>query len=142
MSYLLKIIGTNWIHIFGFYITTYFTVILSNFFGFKEHYTWAEVFLLSIISIPFLFFTYGLVIITSFVACISILDIAGFSWNNKYLTQTLVIQWLLIILCFVFWAFQYQYWLWLTLTLSFLATQFLRRKIIERILHYQFGNKK
>lgn len=126
---------TNWVHLLGFYVTTYLSIIL---FTVTEHEryqggNWTSILLLSLISIPFLFFTYGLLYVVYFFALIIIMDISGFSWTKWKPIQILLLEWLIIVPPFIYWAFKYDYWLWLTLSVSFLLTQLYRRRQIEKI---------
>lgn len=135
MKNALKIATTNWIHLLGFYVTTYASIILFKIAGLEGFRggTWTSTFLLSLISIPFLFFTYGLVFLIYFYALIATADIVGFTWTKLKSIEILLIEWLIIIPPFIYWAFTNDYWLWLTLSASFLLTQLYRRRQIERI---------
>lgn len=135
MKKTLSILGTNWIHILGFYITTYVSLILFKLIGVEENQDeWRELLLISPFTIILLFFVYGLMIIGGFYGSILLLDVIGFSIFRNKVTTVLFIEWILIILPFVQWAFDYEYWLWLTLSLSFLVTQWIRKQKIEKIL--------
>ena len=131
----LRILSTNWVHFLGFYITTYFSLILFKLIGLEgaENDAWDSVLFLSLFTIPLLFFVYGLKIMGGFLAAIFILDIIGFNLTDKNIRIVLFLQWLLIIPPFIFWAMEYQYWLWLTLIISFFFTQFLREKEIIKV---------
>jgi hypothetical protein len=131
----LKIATTNWIHILGFYAMTYVSFILFRIIGIEGYngQTWDITLFLSLATIPLLFFTYGLLIIFYFYASIIIIDIIAFKWTKLETKQILLIEWIVIIPPFIFWAFKYEYWLWLTLALSFLLTQFYRKRQIEKI---------
>lgn len=132
----LRIASTNWIHLVGFYVTTYLSLILFKLVGLEgsENDYWNVLLFLSLLTIPLLFFTYGLIIIVSFFGAILLLDIIGFNLKIHRIRLILFFQWIIIIPPFIFWAFEYEYWLWLSLCLSFLVTQLIREKTINKIL--------
>jgi len=132
---ILSILATNWIHFLGFYVTTYLSFILFKLLGLEEYNNdWSQLLLLSPITILFLFFMYGLLILLGFYVSISALDILGFAIFKEKVIWVLLVEWILIVLPFIYWAFENQYWLWLTLSLSFSTTQFLRKQQIEKII--------
>jgi hypothetical protein len=134
----LKIFATNWVHLVGFYITTYLSIILFKTFGMEGYgnESWLKTLSLTLLMIPFLFFTYGTLIILGFYAALLLSDTVAFSVlkSKKRIRAILLIEWLLIIPTFISWAFEYNYWLWITLSISFLVTQHLREKKIKRII--------
>lgn len=135
MKQILSILATNWIHFLGFYVTTYLSFILFKLLGLEEYNNdWSQLLLLSPITILFLFFMYGLLILLGFYVSISALDILGFAIFKEKVIWVLLVEWILIVLPFIYWAFENQYWLWLTLSLSFSTTQFLRKQQIEKII--------
>lgn len=131
----LRIISTNWIHLVGFYVTTYFSMILFISLGLETYTTetWSQTLFLNLIMIPFLFFTYGLMFIGGFFGAIIIMDSIGFNLTKTKTNLILFLEWIIIIPPFVTWAFEYDYWLWLTLIVSFAVTQWIRRRKIEKI---------
>lgn len=134
----LGIISTNWIHLVGFYVTTYFSMILFNIIG-LENYTneaWNQILFLNLIMIPFLFFSYGLMFIGGFFGAIITLDSIGFNLTKTKTKNNLILdlEWIIIIPPFVTWAFEYDYWLWLTLIISFALTQWIRKSKVEKII--------
>lgn len=133
---LLKIIATNWVHLLGFYITTYLSSIFFKLFGIEnsEGYEWEVVLFLNLLMIPLLFYIYGLRIIGGFFGAIIFLDLIGFNINIQKTRIILLIECLIIIPPFINWAFEHSYWLWLTLSGSLIVTQFLREKMIVKIL--------
>lgn len=130
-----RIATTNWVHLLGFYVTTYLSIILFTVTGLERYQggNWISILLLSLISIPFLFFTYGLLYVVYFFALIIIMDILGFSWTKWKPIQILLLEWLIIVPPFIYRAFKYDYWLWLTLSVSFFLTQLYRRRQVEKI---------
>jgi hypothetical protein len=129
---LLKIISTNWTHLVGFYLTTYLSFILFKIIGLGDDYEWDTLWF-GFISAGLLFMVYGLDILGYFILTILTMDIISFSWTNKWIKETLIIQWIIISTPFIYWAFEYQYWLWITLSISLLITQMIRRNKIETI---------
>lgn len=130
---LLKIIGTNWTHLLGFYLTTYLSFIIFKLIGLEDDYEWEAILGWGLFSSLFLILTYGLKILGYFVLTIVLMDIVSFSWHNKWTKATLIIQWTIISIPFIYWAFEYEYWLWITLSISLLTTQLIRGKRIELI---------
>lgn len=134
MKYL-NIIKTNWVHFVGFYITSYVSIILFKLLGIDGvNESWMQTIFLNFIMVLFLFFTYGLIIILSFFLAIIILDMLSFRLTNLKVIEVLIIEWLLIISPFIYWAFKYEYWLWICLSISFLCTQFIRKKWLDEVV--------
>ena len=136
MKKILNILATNWVHLVGFYITAYLSIALFKLLG-VPHYgsgSWIQTLLLGFLSIPVLFFTYGMEIIAGFFGGLILLDLIGFKFTKHKVKAILLVEWLLIVPIFVCWAFKYEYWLWITLALSFLVTQYWREKKIKRII--------
>lgn len=132
MKYL-NIIKTNWVHFVGFYITSYISIILFKLLGIDGvNESWMQTILLNFIMVLFLFFTYGLIIILSFFLAITILDLVAFHFTKLKVIEILIIEWLLIISPFIYWAFKYEYWLWICLSISFLCTQYIRKKWLDK----------
>lgn len=129
-----KIILTNWIHLIGFYITTYLSLILFKIIGLEPSESWYDVTTISLFTIPLLFITYGLPIIGGVYLTIILLDLLGYIFFRKYIKEVLFFECVLIIPPFISWAFEYEYWLWLTLSASFIITQFIRGRLIEKKL--------
>lgn len=136
LKYILKIIATNWVHFVGFYVTTYLSLILFKLIGLEgsANEEWTSILFLSLLTIPLLFFVYGLRILGGFLVAIVFLDILGFNLKPSRIKLILFLEWILIIPPFINWAFEYEYWLWLTLSISFLITQSLREKKIDKII--------
>ena len=132
---ILKIVGTNYIHIIGFLITTYISSIIFSLLDLERYSTdlTFESLFIWLFTVPILIFTYGLIFIGGFYLCIIIMDGVGFYLFPNQTRKILIIEWLLIIPPFVYWAFQYDYWLWLTLSVSFFITQLIREKRINKI---------
>ncbi|SFO01476.1 hypothetical protein SAMN04488519_103109 [Algoriphagus ornithinivorans] len=130
-----QIIFTNWVHLLGFYFTTYLSFILFSILrleGFAGE-NWNVILFFSPLAIPILFFTYGLFIIGGFYISICLLDTLAFNFIKEKTWTILFLEWIMIIPIFIMWAFEYEYWLWLTLILSFLVTQRIRKNSIEKI---------
>ena len=133
MKLLSKYLLSNWIHILGFYITTYISLIFFKITGITEDYSWAVVLSSFIFSIPLLFLIYGLPFIFGFYLIILIMDTIIYLLKIEWSLLVLVIQWLMISIPFIYWAFRYDYWLWCTLSFSFLVTQIIRKRKINKI---------
>ncbi len=127
---ILKTLTTNWIHIVGFYLATYLTLVIGSIFDPTEG--WEPIILTGFVAALLLFYVYGYVVIGWFYLTIVIMDIAAFSWKNKWIRETLIVEWIIISVPFIYWAFKYEYWLWIALSISFLTTQMLRMKRIEK----------
>lgn len=128
---ILRTITTNWVHIVGFYLTTYLTLVIGSFFDPAEG--WEPAVLTGFISAILLFVVYGYVIIGWFYLAIVLLDIACFTWTNKWRKEILIMEWIIISGPFIYWALEYEYWLWITLSVSLLTTQMIRLKKIKKI---------
>jgi hypothetical protein len=132
---LLRIILTNWIHLVGFYVTTFLTLILAKAVGLSEESdTWIGVLVTLPFSILLLFYIYGYPIIGGFCVALIVLDIICFRVVKISIWKIILLEWILIIPIFFMWAFEYKYWLWISLSLSFLVTQLIRRTKIEKLL--------
>src|SRR5690606_16652642 len=128
---ILKIVTTNWIHIVGFYLITYLTLVIGSFFDPTEG--WEPIILTGFLAALLLFVVYGYVVVGWFYLAIVLLDVICFTWTNKWRKEILIIEWLIISAPFIYWAFEYEYWLWITLSISLLTTQMLRLKRIKEI---------
>lgn len=122
-------------HLVGFYVTTFFSLILFSFLGLEGYTseTWTQVLFLNLIMILFLIFGYGLMFLIGFYGALIIMDSIGFNLTKTKTDLILLLEWIIIIPPFVTWAFKYDYWLWLTLIISFAFTQWIRRRKIEKI---------
>ncbi len=131
-----KIILTNWVHIVGFYVTTYFTLILFEALGLSNDLgSWADMLKILPFSTLLVFLMYGPIIIGGFYGALIALDILGLIVAKIEARKVLILECVLLIPQFIVWAFEYKYWLWITLALSFVITQFIRKAKIERILN-------
>ncbi|MFC0607120.1 hypothetical protein ACFFGQ_05230, partial [Rufibacter quisquiliarum] len=131
-----KIVATNWIHLVGFYITTYLSILIFKLLGVPQYEggRWGQALLLSIVSVPFLFLTYGLMIMAGIFSALTFLDLVLFRLIKSKIRTILLVEWIIIVPIFIYWAFEYEYWLWITLALSFFVTQYLRDKKIKKIV--------
>lgn len=131
----LSILSTNWVHLVGFYITTYLSLIFFKLLGLEDmaDYDWWQTLIESLATILVLFLTYGALIIAGFFTVIFLLDILGFNLFPKRTGLILSMEWQVIAPAFIYWAFEYEYWLWLTLLMSFAITQWMRKKKILEI---------
>jgi hypothetical protein len=134
---LLRIISTNWIHLLGFYITIYLSFIIFKIIGLGDDYEWDILLGFGFVSAGILMLGYGLKILGYFVLAIVAMDIGSFSWGNKRPRETLILQWIIISVPFIYWAFYYEYWLWITLSISLLTTQLVRAKGIDSLISRQ-----
>lgn len=131
----LKIISTNWVHLVGFYVTTYFSMFIFNFLNLEGYTTetWTQTIFLNLIMILYLIFGYGLVFLIGFYGALIIMDSIWFNLTKTKTNMILLLEWIIIIPPFVTWAFEYDYWLWLTLIFSFAVTQWIRSRKIEKV---------
>lgn len=126
---LIKIISTNWIHLLGFYVTSYLYVVFAKLIGFDSAYDdWSTTIFYNLLGVLILLFTYGLVIIIGFYVILLLLDLLLFQFKGLRLIQIVLIEWIIIIPPFIYWAFKEDYWLWLALVGSLLGTQLIRRR--------------
>jgi|SRR5688500_4868544 len=128
---ILRTITTNWIHVVGFYLMTYLTIVLGSFFDPTEG--WEPIILTGFFAALLLFVVYGYVILGLFYLAIVLLDVAFFTCTNKWRKEILIIEWIIISIPFVHWAFEYEYWLWITLSASLMATQMIRLRMIRKV---------
>jgi len=138
---ILQIIITNWIHVVGFLITTYFSLILFEILGIGDGYDWRQLIFYLIISVPFLFVTFGLPVLAGFYIVIAILDFLAFKYTKLRINRILQFEWFLLVIPFVYWAFLYEYWLWITLSVSFFFTQMMRKGMIKNIIELKISNE-
>jgi hypothetical protein len=137
MGFKLKSIGrillTNWIHIVGFYVVLYLYGIASKLIGVEGAYdTWEWQIVHSLWTILLAFLLYGLPIIAGFYLVLLFLDFVLFRFSTLKPWMILLIEWSLIVPIFIYWAFLYEFWTWLVLALSFLVTQVVRLRWIQR----------
>ena len=123
---------TNWVHLIGIYFGFYLSNIIMKAIGLNE-YTWKDILLLSLITIPLLIYIYGLKLLVAFYSVIVVLNLIFFASNTNRVRQKLLFEWGLIIPIFVYWAFENDYWHWLILCLIFLLTQLFREKKILQL---------
>lgn len=103
--------------------------------GIYDRYdTWTLTLLRTFISSLFLLFAYGFIFLVGFYITLAVLDYMLFRFVKMNVLKAIILEWLLLIPPFVYYAFEYKYWLWLMLSFSFLITQFLRKHKIERFL--------
>jgi len=130
---ILKILLSNWIHFIAIYFGFYLAIIGSKTFE-HNNYSWTSTLFTSLLTIPLLVFVYGLDLLWKFFVTIIILDIILFSFNQRWIREKLIIEWIIIVTPFINAAFEYKYWAWLTISILFLLTQFYRDKKILKIL--------
>jgi hypothetical protein len=111
------------------------SIIVFKIIGLGDDYDWNTALGFGFVSAGILMLGYGLKIIGYFLLTIVTMDIVSFSWTNKWAKQTLILQWIIISIPFVYWAFEYDYWLWITLSISLLATQLIRGKQVDSIIN-------
>lgn len=129
-----RILATNWIHIVGFYISLYVFGIICKAIGLDRfsYDSWDWQLVRSLWTIPLLFLIYGLPFIGGFYLVQLFLDFMLFRFSRLRPWGILLLEWLLIVPVFIYWAFLYEYWAWIVLSLSFLATQAIRKRWILR----------
>ncbi len=131
----LKIISTNWVHLVGFYVTSYFSLILFKLLGLEGYTTntWAQTLCPDLIMLLYFVFFYGLMFLIGLLVALIIMDSIAFNVTKNRTKLILFLEWIIIIPPFIMWAFDYDFWLWLTLIISFAVTQWIRIRKIERI---------
>lgn len=134
MKFIGRIMLTNWIHIVGFYITMYLSVILFKLFRIEcfSFDAWVIQIGFGLISITLLFLIYGLPIIGAFYVTLLLMDIVFFRFTSLKSTTILMLEWSLVVPIFIYWAFLYEYWLWIVLSISFWITQTIRGRWIQK----------
>ncbi|WP_076666552.1 hypothetical protein [Pontibacter indicus] len=127
----MKILLSNWINVVGIIVTAY---LYTFFWTFSKPSDFeGNRLMIWLFGSLFTIFGYGMMSWLLFVFAIVALDMLLIFPNRRKLTEKLLIEWLLIISPFIYWAFKYDYWLWIMLAASFLLTQLLRKRKIERI---------
>jgi hypothetical protein len=134
MNNLGKLLLTNWVHILGFYICIEISSILQVIFYNESGSSFMGTLFSLSLAVPFLMFTYGLMFIIAFLGAIILLDLALFPIVKYGPFSIMLIEWLLIVPIFIYWAFEYEYWLWLELCGVFLLTQYIKSKKIEKFV--------
>ncbi len=136
-----KIALTNLIHIPGFYLTAYLSIILFKILGLDTSQSWAEVLLSNLFWILYSFIIFGLPILAIVYLVLVIFDTIAFRYLKLNIIQTLVIEWLIISTPFFYWAIRYEFWMWFTLSASFFVTQLMRKKEIKKMLEKESLSK-
>ncbi|HVS94591.1 MAG TPA: hypothetical protein VHE59_21280 [Mucilaginibacter sp.] len=134
LNHPLKVVLTNWIHFLGFYLCVEIFDITNLFTHYDSNVSWQMVIIGVLLGPLFLMLTYGLLIIAAFLVAIVCLDLIFFSIIKNKILLIVIIEWVLIIPIFIYWAFKYEYWLWLGLSVAFYITQYIRAKKVVRIL--------
>lgn len=97
------------------------------------HDDWSTKIFFNLIGILLLLLTYGLVILIGSYAIILLLDLILFQFKGLRLIDIVLIEWVIIIPPFIYWAFKEEYWMWLALVASLLGTQLIRwRKLMKK----------
>lgn len=128
-----KILLSNWIHILGFYIVIETMVLINIITTNDTSATWVSTLFMILLSSPFLMFSYGLIFLIGFLLAMIFADIVLFYVIKIDLLSVVLIEWILIVPVFIYWAFEYQYWLWLYLSAGFLVTQIIRIKRLKKL---------
>ena len=129
-----RILLTNWIHLVGFYVTIYLYGIATKLLGVEGAYdTWDWQLVHSLWTILLAFLLYGLPIIGGFYLTLLFLDFMLFRFSSLRSWTILLLEWCLIVPVFIYWAFLHEYWTWVVLSLSFLTTQSIRWRWVQRL---------
>ena len=125
----MKILITSWVNIAGvlvvvFLYAIYETIALGN------GYNIFQLLLAASISI----FLYGFMAWMLFMVSLIVLDILLFARNKNYLKSKLFVEWLIISSPFIYWLNIYREWVFLVAVLGFGVTQFIREKMIRRLV--------
>src|SRR6187549_3906127 len=119
VNYKKTIIKTNWVHIVGFYITSYLALIFLKLIGLASE-QWSEILIQNLWTIPFAFLTFGLVVLFPFYLAIIFFDLIVFDFCKDIIIKVLLLEWLIISSPFIYYAISYKSWIWLPLSISFL----------------------
>ncbi|RNI30025.1 hypothetical protein EFA69_10915 [Rufibacter immobilis] len=123
---------SNWVNVLGLVITVYlFTFLMMFVISPEQDNDRMSIWLGGTLI---LIFGYGFIVWLGFLTAIILLDIFLIVPSRIRLKEKLLLEWLIIILPFIYWAFEYDYWLWLMLATSFLITQIIRKNKIESII--------
>jgi len=134
IEFLGKIALTNVIHIPGFYLTAYLSIILFKVLGLDTTQSWTEVLLSNLFLLLLTFLIYGLPILAGLHLILLILDSLAFAYLKLKVRWALIIEWMIISIPFFYWAVRYEFWMWFTLSISFLITQLMRKDSINKFI--------
>lgn len=134
IEFLGKIAITNVIHIPGFYLTAYLSIILFKVLGLDTTQSWTEVLLSNLFLLLLTFLIYGLPILAGLYLILLILDSLVFTYLKLKVRWALIIEWMIISIPFFYWAVRYEFWMWFTLSISFLITQLMREGSINKFI--------
>ena len=129
---LLYILKLNWMHLLGFYLCVEAMMFYSAFEDITEQMNWKYYLMEVILWAPMLMFTYGLMFIAGFYLLILMLDALCFKAIKTSTRNIVLLEWFLITPIFIYWAIENHYWLWIGLVISFLVTQLIRSKRIDK----------
>lgn len=122
----MKILKTNWINILGVGLTLFIYSLLNSIIGFDAAFSQALFGAFLLIGL------YGLIFWVGFLIVLIVLDYLLIIPAKNNLKQRLLLEWLIIIIPFVYWAVIYerQRVLFIVAMAAFLITQLLREKLI------------
>ncbi|OJW77947.1 MAG: hypothetical protein BGO69_10895 [Bacteroidetes bacterium 46-16] len=126
----MKVLVTNWVNIVGIFLALLAYTFLNSWINYPATFVQAlfGAFLLIIL--------YGIMFWGGFLIAITILDLVLIVPNPKHLKLKLIIEWVVISSPFVYWALKYedQRVMFLIAVITFLITQLIREKLINKAL--------
>jgi hypothetical protein len=127
----MKILKTNWINVVGVFSVVLIYSIITNLFS---NTTSSLNFFQSVIAALILVCLYGVLLWLLFIGSLIILDLLLIIRSQKELKLKLLIEWLIISLPFIYWSIihERQRWVYLVAVITFLITQLLRERIINK----------
>lgn len=125
----MRVLVTNWVNVLGVLIVLLFYSTIINFQNNSLEYN----FLQSIVAGFILVCFYGLIFWGLFIVALIILDIFLLMRCQGHIKKMLLLEWCLISTPFLFWTFKYQESIFLIGVFTFLITQLIRKKYIQKI---------
>ena len=132
-KYLVRVYLTNWINLVGIIAGTFLTIIVAAIFSLEESAQSLSELFGDLLMTPFFLLLYGLLPMAIFLLLMLFLDIICFSRKTSHIFPLLFVQWLVLVIKPIEWAIDNNYWLWVGLSVSFLVTQYLRSKQIDKL---------
>jgi hypothetical protein len=127
----MKIMASNWINVLGVFVVMLVYSVLFNQFNNDLDYNIFQSIVAGLISICL----YGMMFWGLFVVSLIILDLLLIVWNQKYLRQKLLAEWLFVSSPFIFWGIKYEEWIIAIAIITFFITQCLRKGLIIKAMN-------
>jgi hypothetical protein len=124
----MKVIMTNWINILGVFIAVFIYAMVLNI---TDENISRNLFQ-SVFAALILIVGYGIMFWGMFIVALVVFDLLVLG-NKDNLKIKLLIEFLIISIPFVYWAFKYHEWIFVVAIIAFLISQLVREKRISEI---------